>query len=534
MIEHIRINQSEIDNKDVSIPYGRDRIYDLISDTDRERTKKDLFTFTYAFGRVTDKAKSIVHKLLKQVSGDPEILARANPKDDPEILARANPKDDPEILARANPKDAQLIELYGKVFGSTLGDLTNRKCIFLCHGNMKSMTRLFDHLNRVLGLDYYQTTYDAFNKGEQKSIKNKTDTHLKGLQGKRVVVLTEMNDDELNDRLVQRLGMDPEIVVRQVNQKQVKFKANFVTFILASKMPRVGKLHHHVLSVPFPGNIDIDEVDNLSHALFQYWLDSYRDNIRGKGFILPDDLAMNQQSEMSELSINKSNSIDEAKMAIWFDRNKIHYQPQYTSKQLPNRRYDFRFHLCPGWINEADDRGHFEGNGHKERQESDRIKTLMAIIKGEKVIRIDYTQIDKIDYHMQRAFAANKSLYLSTPEMYTWLYLPITSTSIESEIDKRGTSAELRQLINVNLIDAMYQSDTANVAEFISMATIFVPPNQITYDQYLNWAKQQCKDPVDRAKFIDRILTSKFSSSQMKTIGHVLTDDDVLELIESK
>ena len=50
--------------------------------------------------------------------------------------------------------------------------------------------------------------------------------------------------------------------------------------------------------------------------------------------------------------------------------------------------------------------------------------TNLAFSKGYHVIRIDHTQMDKIDYHLDIAMNNNYDLYVSSPSMYEWIDIP--------------------------------------------------------------------------------------------------------------
>ena len=109
----------------------------------------------------------------------------------------------------------------------------------------------------------------------------------------------------------------------------------------------------------------------------------------------------------------------------------IIYDPQARINSLPTRFYDYGFlYNNQRWILEYDGSQHFKMSKFfhdtqevfLERQQIDKLKTNMALAEGYKVIRIDHTQINKIPYHIEQAFNTNQSLYLSTPEMYEYLF----------------------------------------------------------------------------------------------------------------
>lgn len=107
----------------------------------------------------------------------------------------------------------------------------------------------------------------------------------------------------------------------------------------------------------------------------------------------------------------------------------IEFKKEYTIEQLPRKRYDFYFQRNNlSYLLEFDGLQHFEERSHfckkqsfEERQEMDRIKTKVALEAGYRLIRIDYTQIDKIEEHLEKALSSKDKLYLSTSEMYKYI-----------------------------------------------------------------------------------------------------------------
>ena len=110
----------------------------------------------------------------------------------------------------------------------------------------------------------------------------------------------------------------------------------------------------------------------------------------------------------------------------------IIFEREIKIEALPTRYYDFRF-IWNGarWILEYDGKQHFKFipffhnddiETFHEHQNIDIIKTKLAIKEDYHVIRIDYTQINNIQYHIEQALRLHNSLYLSTPELYTYLY----------------------------------------------------------------------------------------------------------------
>lgn len=106
----------------------------------------------------------------------------------------------------------------------------------------------------------------------------------------------------------------------------------------------------------------------------------------------------------------------------------IKFEREIGINSLLNRLYDFRFvHDKIKWLLEYDGGQHFKYvpffhddniETFYEHQNIDIIKTKSAIEEGYYVIRIDYTQINNIQSHIEQALRLKQSLYLSTPELY--------------------------------------------------------------------------------------------------------------------
>lgn len=101
---------------------------------------------------------------------------------------------------------------------------------------------------------------------------------------------------------------------------------------------------------------------------------------------------------------------------------------QVRISALPRQPFDFGFeYIGNKWLLEFDGQQHFHFNEffHRDikefinRQLADIIKTKTAIKEGYKVIHIDYTQIDNVEYHIMLALKLEQSLYLSTPILYS-------------------------------------------------------------------------------------------------------------------
>lgn len=104
----------------------------------------------------------------------------------------------------------------------------------------------------------------------------------------------------------------------------------------------------------------------------------------------------------------------------------IDFIPQAPIITLPRKRYDFGFgHNNAGYLLEFDGQQHFmpmynydTKQSFEERQERDILKTRCARDEGYRVIRIDYTAIDNIEYHIKKALESGVDIYYSDPEKY--------------------------------------------------------------------------------------------------------------------
>ncbi len=96
---------------------------------------------------------------------------------------------------------------------------------------------------------------------------------------------------------------------------------------------------------------------------------------------------------------------------------------------LPNRRYDFYFiYQNKEYLVEYDGQQHFQytpffhnnQTTFKKRQNDDIMKTNHALKQGYNLIRIDYTQLNNISFHLNCALSSQDRLYLSTPIIYEY------------------------------------------------------------------------------------------------------------------
>jgi very-short-patch-repair endonuclease len=108
----------------------------------------------------------------------------------------------------------------------------------------------------------------------------------------------------------------------------------------------------------------------------------------------------------------------------------ISFIQQYQIKMVPRRKYDFYFEYNGRkFVIEFDGEQHFSyvRKYHKtkakfnESQIIDRIKTYAAWNSNITIIRIDYTQIENIKYHLINGINSPNVVYFSNLELYKYI-----------------------------------------------------------------------------------------------------------------
>jgi very-short-patch-repair endonuclease len=108
--------------------------------------------------------------------------------------------------------------------------------------------------------------------------------------------------------------------------------------------------------------------------------------------------------------------------------NNIFFEEQFKILELGMKRFDFMIeHNKLKYVIEFDGVQHFKfveyfhklPNVFIERQEIDILKTITALKCGYNVIRIDYKQIENVNFHISEALKLKDKTYFSTPELYT-------------------------------------------------------------------------------------------------------------------
>ena len=105
----------------------------------------------------------------------------------------------------------------------------------------------------------------------------------------------------------------------------------------------------------------------------------------------------------------------------------IDFQPQFTFDEHPKKGYDLHFRYNEyDYLLEFDGIQHFnyvkifhhDGKDLKKQQDTDCFYSHLALSKGYRLIRIDYTQINQIRDHLEEAFQSSSDVYFSTPDIY--------------------------------------------------------------------------------------------------------------------
>jgi len=120
---------------------------------------------------------------------------------------------------------------------------------------------------------------------------------------------------------------------------------------------------------------------------------------------------------------------ERACLKILLSKN-ICVEEQFKIKELGRKKFDFMIeHEGSKYIIEFDGAQHFKFVEffHKDiktfiaRQETDILKTSIALKNGYNIIRIDYKQIDNIEFHISEALKLRNKYYFSTPKLYTYI-----------------------------------------------------------------------------------------------------------------
>jgi very-short-patch-repair endonuclease len=120
---------------------------------------------------------------------------------------------------------------------------------------------------------------------------------------------------------------------------------------------------------------------------------------------------------------------------------KIPFEREFILQSLPRKRFDFVFRYNNrNFLVEYDGEQHFfyESFYHSskedflEKQGVDVLKSHHAYLGGYFLIRIDYKQLNNIQFHLNEAIKTEevgKSYYLSTPEMYCYLFTSVSAST---------------------------------------------------------------------------------------------------------
>lgn len=108
----------------------------------------------------------------------------------------------------------------------------------------------------------------------------------------------------------------------------------------------------------------------------------------------------------------------------------IYPESQHILDNLPRKRFDFRFtYNNRNFLLEFDGSQHFkyvpyfhqDVNEFIRKQQVDVLKTQRGLEKGYSIIRIDYTQINNLNLHINNAFNSTSTLYFSDHTIYQYI-----------------------------------------------------------------------------------------------------------------
>lgn len=114
---------------------------------------------------------------------------------------------------------------------------------------------------------------------------------------------------------------------------------------------------------------------------------------------------------------------------------------QFSIRSLPNRYYDFMFKYNNIlYLLEYDGIQHFklvdffccDPEEFLEKQSIDVLKTQNALNEGYRVIRIDYTQINHVKEHIEKALSSSMMVYFSNEEKYSYISSKIVQPKLLS------------------------------------------------------------------------------------------------------
>lgn len=150
----------------------------------------------------------------------------------------------------------------------------------------------------------------------------------------------------------------------------------------------------------------------------------------------------------------KKKSKGEKATALVLQSLNIDYSEQYSIPQLSNKWYDFYFRYNDHhWLIEFDGEPHFRyvdffhhgsDEDFQDRREVDVKKTIVALENGYHIIRIDYTQIDNIRSHIDKALNSDINFYYSNEDLYGWIIDRTKDITYPSEVAPTNKTSELQ------------------------------------------------------------------------------------------
>jgi hypothetical protein len=123
-------------------------------------------------------------------------------------------------------------------------------------------------------------------------------------------------------------------------------------------------------------------------------------------------------------------SLLEREARLFLEKNNLPFLREHSISELHRKRYDFYFEYNGNkFLLELDGKQHFNYVDHfndnmeefQHTQNMDRIKMLASYHFGYLIIRIDYTQLNMIGYHIVQALTKCDKIYLSNNDKYRYL-----------------------------------------------------------------------------------------------------------------
>lgn len=179
----------------------------------------------------------------------------------------------------------------------------------------------------------------------------------------------------------------------------------------------------------------------------------------------------------------------EQAIATYLNERNIPFRSQTNISGLKRKRYDFIItYNGQNCVIEFDGQLHFKYMEYyhgtfeyfEHRQAVDRVKTLHAISKNYRVIRIDYSKLLKIKDHLDAALELSSPLYVSTPRLYQGWFLnhEVTPEEIAKVNKGRSRPCSLKYCLFIKLTNNTYDNNTLSI--FLINYSMSPPRNRST------------------------------------------------------